>query len=326
MLTRDPGLRRLFVGPTAIPAAARHMARNTGSAVGGSEADPAAQQPPFKGSYSPNFLEVEGGASGIKLPREGTAVVRLRTDAGDDYLSRQKDRGVLSISGELTAAGVSVKRTSLKNGRMMLFLEAAADAPLGEMSVEFILSDPTMGERRVAAMSKITITEAKEAPAEEKDPGEKKPRQPRSSRSNFGEPISMLFTRDGRDVFGEPSFKWDEVGFSEIDGGTSEQAPDGRLILKINVDNENIQQDLRQRANDKVREELWRKYCLAMTIHMSAVEARIDEMKRADEGVDEDSIDHFRRSSAAAFAKVAITICDGLPRAFATSVATADEE
>jgi len=299
LVSKDPALANLLNGrfPTLVG--------GRGTKV---KAEQKAKGPKFKGTFSPEFFKVSVKAAGIELPRGGTAIIQARTSVADDYMIRDVHPGQIVASDNLAEAGITITRSTLKAGRMMLSLTAPGDAPLGEMAVTIGLTDASMDGRVADATFLVRVVEATEQP----EPKEKKERKkPEPKQNQLSLPNFVLLTRDGRDVNGQKTEAW-AGDWNEFDGGTTEEQNDS-LLIKINYDNAYFQEYL-LRAKETERKAVWTKFMLAMQVSALGLERRIAQLREAGERLPEDELERLRRTMSAGFASVAATIVDHMPR------------
>jgi len=290
--------------------------------AGGGEATgewkPKPERPAYQGTYSPEFFEVSAKASGIEIPRGGSAIIQARTTVSDDYMVRDVHPGRVVVSENLIEAGVTIKRTSLSAGRMILSLTAPEEAPLGEMTASIGLTDASMEGEVARAEFLVRIVEAKEQPK----PKERKKPEPKHRQLSM--PDFILLTRDGRVVNGEKTEAWNG-DWTDQDGGTTVERSEGGVLIKINYDNAYFQ-DYLQRAKEGDRKEIWTKFMLAMQVSCLGLERRISQQRESGEAISEEEVERLRRSFAAGFASVAPTIVDHMPRVMSSGMADAAAE
>jgi len=308
LVEKDPTLANLLRG----------TAPQVGSIFGGDSRRERVKCEAFVGTVSPTFFRLSVPASGIEIPRGGTAFLKASTSVGDDYMIRDVHPGRIVLSQNLVEAGVTIARSSLRSGRMLLALSAPEDAPLGEMEVSIGLTDGYLNGKVVGAEFRVRIVEAK--PEEEKK--EKHPKRERSA--HLAMPTVILLTRDGRQVHGMNTVAWDG-DWNEYDGGTTEVGEGSAVIVKLNYDNIYLQ-DYLMRAKESERESIWTKYSIAMQVSALGLERRIAQIRESGQSISEDDIDRLRRNMAAGLASVAATIVDRMPRVMHANLGAMAEE
>lgn len=108
----------------------------------------------YEGQYIPTYFEVDG-ESEKAIPVNRYGKIRMKTDASNDYLSRETDRGELQWS---TSKYVQVSQFSLRNGFLPIRIQPTEGAKPGDQDIIiFELTRP--GQESLMVEMKFTISE-----------------------------------------------------------------------------------------------------------------------------------------------------------------------
>ena len=131
-----------------------------------------------------------------------------------------------------------------------------------------------------------------------------------------GLPTYVLLTRDGHAVADQETQLWPE-GFTELDGGMTDDFGDQGIVYKINYDNTyHVKYRLSARG-DIARDVVTEKYILGMRILMLGYEHALRAIK-ASKNSDGNGIaefqDDFRRMAARGEASTVLALAENLPK------------
>lgn len=266
--------------------------------------------------YSPTYVKVNakggGGSIDINLPINKTRPVPCTTDVQDDYFIRAKYRGDIVFENDDTADKFSFRR-KLENGELVVFLtpnrgrlkagdtESVRFGLRDDAMVQPVYADKTLRITLVDAATKKTRTRS--TPSEQKQ-------------SVAGLPQRKLVTKDGRQINGEDTLKWEEAGsgvgtFDKEAGGYVKKLDENESVYYINYDNAYFQTYLNKQKKER-QAEVAEKYVLGMRILMLGLERAIEEAEKDDvpDG------DKLRWVATKGVATVVLSICDQLPQSF----------
>lgn len=307
----DPTLARLLTGGSPIKAAIRLEKENQNpNADAGRETT---NTEAYVGSYSPTFFRIAGiVGEKYRLQRGKHMTLHTKTDAVNDYFIRQKDRGVFTISEELSDIGLTTARGNLKDGSLAITFKAPENAPLGLVPVVMTLRDRSMGRKSAPVTLEFNI-EVVEAVAPTDRPT---PEKREKKGIKITTPHTGFLTCDGRDIEIDgtvvKSKEWPE-GWDERDGAHVENTNDDQLMININFDNIHLQERLATTPMEDKRK-LFEKFKIAMQLSCMATQQQINHVKETQPEFTVEAIDLLRRNSAAAAASTALTLVDTLPK------------
>ncbi len=276
----------------------------------------------FEGRYDPTFLNIKRPKGveplGIAINRTGT--VMATTDASNDFLLREDNRGSLYLSNPQLQSMVTIRHV-LKDGQLTVFMTPGSEnTELVGKTVEFEvgLNSPTMPQP-------LKATVAVQFLAEDTTPKKKKKKKKKTpvtkDKPNRSLPPCKLLTKDGREVFGSTTEKWPD-DFDETEGGYIRDLGDSKIYY-INFDNTHHIRYRAQCKSDIERDFLSQKFILVMRVLMlSAENALTNTMRRMSEvdgGDDKFSAlqeidDEVRQAFATACATSALWVSDAIPR------------
>lgn len=166
----------------------------------------------YVGEYIPTFFDL--GKEEIEIPFNRYARLRIKTDAVNDYLLREKDKGEFCWNASDL---VQINHYSLKDGHLPIRIEPAKDAKLGSQDIiSFELTRPDQDSLK--ADLKVTIGEFEEPKIN--PPGPTKP------------PTKLAVKLPDRKLV--PKDDWEK--FESVYGGTWT----GQDIVKVQEDQEGI--------------------------------------------------------------------------------------
>lgn len=266
--------------------------------------------------YSPTYVKVnakgEGGSVDITLPINKTRPVSCTTDVQDDYFIRAEYRGDIVFDNDDTADKFAFRR-KLENGDLVVFLKPNRERlQVGYTeSVRFGLRDGTMAQPVYADKTlRITLADAV------RKPPHPRPVPPERRQSIAGLPQRKLVTKDGRQINGEDTVKWEDaesgVGtFDKEAGGYVKKLDESESVYYINYDNAYFQTYLNKQKKER-QAEVAQKYVLGMRILMLGLERAIGETEKDDAT----EADKLRWVATKGVAAVVLSICDQLPQRF----------
>ena len=271
--------------------------------------------------YSPTFIRIQGTQIHIDLPINRTRPIPCVTDAAVDYLTRAANRGTLHFEDDKTADLFTFNTTHDEIGNLIVFIRPDKERMQVGDKHEFkiglkddALPEPVYIERAI----RITIVK-KAAPPRPSPPPPPPPSPPIPPAHERGLPPPLLLTKDGREIDGKPTEKWEAAELSgpvinEHDGGGVKDLGDQGKMYYINYDNAFFQNYLKAQKGEGDRAAVTQKYILGMRIALLGMEHSLAS-KTSDEenGFDEDQ---FRRLAAKGAAAVIMTLCDQLPKSF----------
>jgi len=232
LVNSDPSLAALFgrkKGPLKV--------------IGGQVPEPV----PYEGKPFPTHFRIarEPGGGLVKhCPRNRRCHVAFETDASNDYFTRAKDKGELSVAGQATLTS-----RNLWNGKAALrFSLPEGCFPGDQFRVIVEVSDIS----RVEAMrSEFTIQVDEDAPPNDQPRKNKKPKQS----LRIPAPNIIEVRRD----------QWHSEQFDEFSALKLAHGEDGTLDMLVNMDNLFLRNEIhRRRGNEASRLQHWYKYGLAL--------------------------------------------------------------
>jgi len=295
---------------------------------GGTNGDSSGKGEFKDGKYSPTFLifDEKAKASLIEIPINRTRTAAGRTDAVNDYFTRNDNRGRLLVS--TAAASKFAFRPHLLNGRLTLFFSAVENAvEVGDViPVTIELHDPSMpapvGDQFIIrVVDEEIIRKRPVGPQPEKLPkGGGKGDKPGGSEKapTHGLPPYRLLTRQGRNIAGEETDSWPDE-FTENDGGYARDLGEGNVMYYINYDNAFHLKYRMQQKGDLARDAVTSKYILGMRILMLGYEHALKSVSSADENGIREHFDRFRVMAAKAASATVLALADYLPRIVANA-------
>ena len=271
--------------------------------------------------YSPTFVKVKGKKFRIDLPINHTRPIPCITDAEVDYFTRADNRGALYFEKDETADSFVFNTKHDGIGNLVVFVRPDKERmQVGDKRAFKIglkddaLPEPVYSEQEIH----ITVVE-KAAPSPPSPPPPVPPLPPAPPAHERGLPPPTLLTKDGREINGKPTKKWDDVdfpglAFNEHDGGSVKDLGDEGKMYYINYDNAFFQNYLKAQKREDDSAAVTEKYILGMRIALLGMEhALAFEKSDEEDGFDEDK---FRRLAAKGAAAVIMTLCDQLPKSF----------
>lgn len=280
------------------------------------------------GKYSPTFLifDEKAKAAPIEIPINRTRNVTGRTDAVNDYFTRNDNRGQLAVS--TAASSKFAFRPHLLNGRVTIFFSAVDNAvEVGDViPVTIELHDSSMpipvGDQfAIRVVDEESIKKRSTNTRPEKPPkGGGKDGKPGGSDKapTHGLPPYKLLTKQGRKIADEETDTWPE-GFTENDGGIAKDLGEGNVMYYINYDNVFHLKYRMQQKGDLARDAVTSKYILGMRILMLGYEHALKSISGEDENGIREYFDRFRVMAAKAASSTVLALADYLPRIVASA-------
>ncbi|MBO6518551.1 MAG: hypothetical protein JJ973_00805 [Rhodospirillales bacterium] len=241
---------------------------------------------------NPTFFEYEekfSKQSEIELPLDRRRPIGFIHDAETDFFSREKHRGVLSLTGK--DAEVFDISHHMMPGRMTIFVSCPNNVEIGDtFELGFSISSPEMVEPLSVPNKKIKITPTptKPKPDDEDDEDAKKKKHKKSDVGKdkgsgkddvvYAAPDIVIYSNDisemeGFDVKPRPK------DMDEHSGGRIEAIGEDEYKFGINLDNVYLQQALRTKRSDPHRKALYRKYIYGMVVSMMAFKKTFDSVE-----------------------------------------------
>ncbi len=285
----------------------------------------------FEGKLSPSYLRFEERVkkSVFEIPINARKPIKATTDVVNDYFIRADATGKLVVV-EHAQVRLSVHK-HLRDGRLTLFLKPiAAEVTVGE-EIDFsaALEDEWNGIPDISDKFKIRIgpPETKVDPIPPPVPRpDPKPVGPvdasqqgkKSAAPTLAMPHFQFLTRDGRELDGESTQKWDD-GMSEHSGGFAKDFGDGNIKYFINYDNAYHIADKKRQKGDVAKKAITEKYKWGMLVLMLSFEQVCRSLPEIQRKAISENLDEVRRLVANAASSTVLTIADVLPRILDTS-------
>ena len=206
----------------------------------------------------------------------------------------------------------------LENGELVLFLRRLSTSnlkPGDKISFKIGMNSESMPQPVWTEEITLHITEKVATRIPEETDRDNTPPSHRDIRR--GLPPYQLLTRDGKQIDGMDTLKWEDVPcsgaeFGEKDGGYVSDLGAGKKVYYINYENTSFQAYFRSQKGEGDKSKVSNKYILSMRILMLGLEYALASSA---EGMG-DKEDEYRRMVAKGAAAVALTVCDGLPKSF----------
>ena len=216
----------------------------------------------FKGQDVPTFLRLPGAnGNGYKkeIPLNSFAVVRLETDACDEYLTRNRDKGKVIVEPDVC------KSYHLWSGILTVKLTAPTCCPAGHITpVTIKLTRPDDEPLLVALQIQVTPVRQDDEPHRTRKGGNGKPRKPRAE--DYELPAATLVYRERREgcrSWDEMVPPWDASVISKV-----VPLPGGAIDVLINMDSAPLHIFVRSRQFRQKRQQLvMRSYETSIYLH-----------------------------------------------------------
>jgi len=296
LVTRDKNFALLLDGKTP-------------DVVGPPKSEPKPQQPRGDLKYSPTYVKLKTGQREFETPSNKPRTILCDTNARDDFFTRSDNRGQIILDEDAPAEMLRIEGR-LNNGdlRITITPDYAVSQVGDSFKFKIGLIDGAM--TLPVYTDEITIRIVPEVKTPTKPPSP-------SKTPSVGLPPYRLLTKDGRDIDGVATLKWEDTqkpNFNEKDGGYVDNLGNEEKIYRINYDNASFQAYFRSKKTDVAKRTAKEKFILGMRLLMLGLEQALNPDPHQERSKMDD--DDYRRMAARGGAYVVLTLCEELPKVF----------
>ena len=214
---------------------------------------------PFEGKRFPTYFRIpkepRGGLT-KPCPVNKSCRVEFETDAVNDYFSRANSPGDISFSPEICS------QWHLFNGKVTARFEVPSGVSIGDsIDVSVAVTDNSRIEPLTCSFT-IKVEKAEEEGG--KKPG---PRKPKGGQQ-LAMPKPLPVTRDGRELDGSKTLKWEDHDFDEYSAANVRFDENQGVEVLINMDNIYLLNEIKRERNSSEYPLLryWYKYGLLLAV------------------------------------------------------------